>query len=239
MSPMQNWQRRLSCLSQAPANATVSCVEKCLAVVLCWNIARLAKYIFICDRTVKMDESAPGLWSSSWSYWQCSLMFTVNAHVRASAINNMPLTASLFHIQIACYSNVGHNTFTNSIEKWRRSRVKRRVEMCGLLPWMPWLSVLVLQVEQISQLATFADNLLDYHKQCCEILDVLVTTLNEKWVPHFALYNLPHYATLFHILPNTFLHPAIHTLSRSATYTLLYSVVFNYTFTHQVYCHCV
>ncbi|XP_063875392.1 endophilin-A-like [Scylla paramamosain] len=35
-------------------------------------------------------------------------------------------------------------------------------------------------VEQISQLATFADNLLDYHKQCCEILDVLVTTLNEK-----------------------------------------------------------
>ncbi|XP_045135110.1 endophilin-A-like isoform X8 [Portunus trituberculatus] len=35
-------------------------------------------------------------------------------------------------------------------------------------------------VEQISQLATFADNLLDYHKQCCEILDVLVSTLNEK-----------------------------------------------------------
>lgn len=35
-------------------------------------------------------------------------------------------------------------------------------------------------VEQISQLATFADNLLDYHKQCCEILDVLVNTLNEK-----------------------------------------------------------
>ncbi|XP_050733222.1 endophilin-A-like isoform X3 [Eriocheir sinensis] len=35
-------------------------------------------------------------------------------------------------------------------------------------------------VEQISQLATFADNLLDYHKQCTEILEVLVTTLNEK-----------------------------------------------------------
>lgn len=40
--------------------------------------------------------------------------------------------------------------------------------------------MLSLQVEQISQLATFADNLLDYHRQCTEILEVLVNTLNEK-----------------------------------------------------------
>ncbi|XP_064106170.1 endophilin-A-like isoform X3 [Macrobrachium nipponense] len=35
-------------------------------------------------------------------------------------------------------------------------------------------------VEQISQLATFAENLVDYHRQCTEILEVLATTLQEK-----------------------------------------------------------
>lgn len=35
-------------------------------------------------------------------------------------------------------------------------------------------------VEQISQLATFAENLLDYHRQCTEILEVLAGTLHDK-----------------------------------------------------------
>ncbi|XP_068233703.1 endophilin-A [Palaemon carinicauda] len=35
-------------------------------------------------------------------------------------------------------------------------------------------------VEQISQLATFAENLVDYHRQCTEILEVLAATLQEK-----------------------------------------------------------
>ncbi|XP_063606518.1 endophilin-A-like isoform X1 [Penaeus indicus] len=35
-------------------------------------------------------------------------------------------------------------------------------------------------VEQISQLATFAENLLDYHRQCTEILEALAGTLHDK-----------------------------------------------------------
>jgi endophilin-A len=35
-------------------------------------------------------------------------------------------------------------------------------------------------VEQVNQLATFAESLLDYHKQCTEILRNLVETLNQK-----------------------------------------------------------
>lgn len=40
------------------------------------------------------------------------------------------------------------------------------------------------QVEQISQLATFSENLLDYHRQCTEILEVLAGTLHDKWGDH-------------------------------------------------------
>ncbi|BES87755.1 Endophilin-A [Nesidiocoris tenuis] len=35
-------------------------------------------------------------------------------------------------------------------------------------------------IEQISQLATFAEGLLEYHRQCTEILQVVTETLNEK-----------------------------------------------------------
>ncbi|XP_047489421.1 endophilin-A-like isoform X5 [Penaeus chinensis] len=35
-------------------------------------------------------------------------------------------------------------------------------------------------VEQISQLTTFAENLLDYHRQCTEILEALAGTLHDK-----------------------------------------------------------
>jgi len=35
-------------------------------------------------------------------------------------------------------------------------------------------------VEQVSQLATFAENLVEYHRQCGEILDALVGTLHDK-----------------------------------------------------------
>ncbi|KAK4292707.1 hypothetical protein Pmani_034535 [Petrolisthes manimaculis] len=35
-------------------------------------------------------------------------------------------------------------------------------------------------VEQISQLATFSENLLDYHRQCTEILEVLAGTIHDK-----------------------------------------------------------
>lgn len=38
------------------------------------------------------------------------------------------------------------------------------------------------QVEAISQLAMFAENLVDHHKQCTEIMTGLVNTLNDKWV---------------------------------------------------------
>lgn len=36
------------------------------------------------------------------------------------------------------------------------------------------------QVEQISQLAFFAEGLLEYHKQCTDILKVLTETLHDK-----------------------------------------------------------
>ena len=38
------------------------------------------------------------------------------------------------------------------------------------------------QVEAISQLAMFAENLVDYHRQCTEIMEGLVNTLNDKYV---------------------------------------------------------
>ena len=42
--------------------------------------------------------------------------------------------------------------------------------------------VVCLQVEQISQLASFAESLLEYHKQCTDILKVLTETLHDKLV---------------------------------------------------------
>ncbi|XP_014262133.1 endophilin-A isoform X5 [Cimex lectularius] len=48
------------------------------------------------------------------------------------------------------------------------------------LAQMGMFNLLENDVEQISQLATFAEGLLDYHRQCTEILQVAVENLNEK-----------------------------------------------------------
>jgi hypothetical protein len=40
--------------------------------------------------------------------------------------------------------------------------------------------LLIVQVEQIAQLAFFAEGLLEYHKQCTDILKVLTETLHDK-----------------------------------------------------------
>ena len=52
------------------------------------------------------------------------------------------------------------------------------------------------QVEAISQLAMFAENLVDYHRQCTEIMEGLVNTLNDKWVL-VALVAIPQDMKLF------------------------------------------
>jgi len=39
---------------------------------------------------------------------------------------------------------------------------------------------MLFQIEQVSQLAMFTDCLLEYHKQCTEILTDLSRTLEEK-----------------------------------------------------------
>uniref|UniRef100_A0A0A9WKH6 Endophilin-A n=1 Tax=Lygus hesperus TaxID=30085 RepID=A0A0A9WKH6_LYGHE len=48
------------------------------------------------------------------------------------------------------------------------------------LAQMGMFNLLENDVEQISQLATFAEGLLEYHRQCTDILQVVTETLNEK-----------------------------------------------------------
>ena len=44
-----------------------------------------------------------------------------------------------------------------------------------------WNALLIAQqVEQVSQLAALAEAIFDYHKHCCDVMESLVSTLNDK-----------------------------------------------------------